>query len=150
MTNISLSPGEPITYDFLQQVVERINSIESRMNDVAGRAAIRQNVRVLGSGFRIADTITIVSGTRVISLANGNNIRPFITFDLSGGFQSIPNVVASISDIDAAGPDVLDQPKGMLSIGTVRKDGFQIRLDLVAVNPKNTQIKVNYIAIGKA
>lgn len=149
MTNISLSPGEPITYDFLQQVVERINFIESRISHTAA-AAIRQNVRVLGSGFRIADSITIVSGTKVISLANGNNIKPFITFDLSGGFQSIPNVVASISDIDAAGPDVLDPPKGMLSIGTVRKDGFQIRLDLVSVNPKNTQIKVNYIAIGKA
>lgn len=149
MTNISLSPGEPITYDFLQDMVTKINDLERRITSTAP-TVVRQNIRVLGSGFRLADNITIVSGTRVISLANGNNIRPTITFDLSGGFQAIPNVVASISDIDAAGADIIDPPKGMLSIGAVTKVNFQIRLDLVTVNPKNTQIKVNYIAIGKA
>jgi len=146
MSNLSISDGEPITYDFLQQLVKVVNDLDSKIN--GNRRANSQKISVVGSGLTNLQTITVVCDSQIINIGEKQTYKDNIKFP-AATFGQVPHIVASIADLDASGQDILNAPYATVSIGKVSKGQFECRVDVLKASAKNTQIKVNYIAIGK-
>ena len=146
MSNISLSDGEPITYDLIQQLIQTVNSLDASINGPGKKGY--QQISVTGNGFRGINDITILCDTQILDLSEKQTYR--FNVQIPGSvFSTPPHVVATIADLEGKKGDVLNAPYATISIGKVTKGQFECRIDIIKSVAKNTQIKVNYIAIGK-
>jgi hypothetical protein len=149
MANISLTPGEPITYDLIQNIIESINRLERVTNQNSTKPTKKaQAVKVAGTRFRDIDNVTILCGSEVFDIDQKQTYNTKIKFD-GASFGSVPHVVVSVADVDGRGSDTINPPYATLSIGSVSKTEFSVRVDIIKVSAKNTKLKVNYIAVGK-
>lgn len=148
MANISLTPGEPITYDLIQNIIESINRLERITNQNSIKPTKKaQGVKVAGTRFRDIDNVTILCGSEVFDIDQKQTYNTTIKFD-GATFGSVPHVVVSVADVAGRG-DIIKPPYATLAIGSVSKTEFNVRVDVIKVDAKNTKLKVNYIAVGK-
>lgn len=150
MSNLNITDGEPITYDFLQQVATRITRLESRLNANSGRNSVtNQKISVAGPGFNNIRDITIICDSQDLDINQKKEYKFNVKFE-GANFASVPHIVATVADTgDGPANDPLRAPFATVSIGKVTRNGFECRVDLIKVGASNTKIKVNYIAIGK-
>ena len=148
MTNIGITDGEPLTYDLINLMITRINTLSNQINTLnAG-----QNVRILGnvSGQNLGaqDNITILCGSQILDITANQSTYQFpIAF--GSVFNTAPHVVANIADIRGSGEAAgVAPPNANVSLGLVTKINFVCRVDIIKAVAKNTKVKVNYIAIG--
>lgn len=147
MSNLSINDGEPITYDLLAEMIKRINSLDAKIN--ANRRAASQKITVAGPQFKAINNITMICDSFIFEVGQKQANKLTIKFP-AANFGAVPHVVATVADLDAGKADVTNAPYATISIGKVTKSQFDCRVDLIKVSAKNTQLKVNYIAIGKS
>lgn len=149
MSNLNITDGEPITYDFLQQLASQVIALEKKISDnnTSGR---RQRINVAGPGFKNINNITIICDSQNLEVDQKKTYNFNINFP-AAAFSTVPHVVATIADTDdGTKKDQIQAPYATVSIGKVNKQSFKCRVDLIKADTKNTKIKVNYIAIGQA
>lgn len=142
----TLSDGQPLTYELINKIIEKLGSIKEPSEDQS------QNVEIFGPsiGQTSKDTVRIFCGTKPITMTANSVSQNFdVSFNQSGNkegtiFSKTPIIVATIVDtqkndgVDMAAYTILEQSP---------KD-FKIKVQMIKKRDKAVTLSLNYIAIG--
>jgi hypothetical protein len=147
MSNIvTITDGEPLTYDFLKSLYDRITSLESRISVNDNKK--NQKIQVFGKGLQKLSEVIILCGTEIFDVGEKQENKFNVKFD-GANFGDVPHIVATVADTRGRRNNLSGTPYATISIGSVTKGNFECRVDVIKTDAKNTQLQVNYIAIGK-
>jgi len=138
----ALNDGQPLTYELINKIIEKIGSIKEPREDQS------QNIEILGPriGRTEEDKVKIVVGTHAFNLSgNAVNQNEKITFKNSP-FSKVPFVVASIIDIDGKKNPDANMPTVVIT--GVDQAFFEAKVFVLKAKKKNVPLQISYMAIG--
>lgn len=136
-----LSDGQPITYGLINQIINSINDLEPPERDT------NQAIDVYGKGIRRGDNerIVIISDTESPVTISKNSIATNIEVKFKNGVFSSPPVVTATL-VDSRRGDGISLAN--LTITEVAKTHFKAKIKLLQAADSETNLKINYIAVG--
>jgi len=140
----TITDGQPITYELLNQIIEQVNEVQVEQSD------IKQIIEFYGDnlGRREDDRIKVACGSQSIRLEKGKTrFTENIKFPSNVGFDARPYVTATVID-NRLGTSGDGTSYAALTIVNLSKAGFDIRLDLIQAPSRNTSLVIHYIAVG--
>ena len=144
-----LSTGQPITYDFLADLENKVNALSKSISNIEQTNSRKnQNIKVAGRNIGNANNVVIDAGFRVIG--GGNQKTTFnenIKFDTQ--FAQEPLVVATLHNPKDKGAEDENSPYATILIGYVSTSGFNLIIQMMSGSTANRDLRVNYIAVGK-
>lgn len=152
MTDLSITDGEPLTYDLINAIITKVNNIDNLLKTRLGIDSF-QKIKVVGSpgpGIDLSESrgILIACGYKNITLDTKTTYNDVLSY-AAANFSRTPHVVATIADIRGSGePATVAAPYATVSLGIATTQSVPCRVDLIKPAGRNTIIKVNYIAIG--
>jgi len=146
-----LSKGQPITYDFLADLENKINILTRRVNNIDRQNDddnSNKNVQFVGSMLN-GKNITFLAGFRKINVTEGKTIfNEFVKFDTT--FAQVPLVTATLYAVQNKDGDSGEMPYATLLITETNRSGFNVKLHMVEGVTTNKDVRINYIAIGRS
>lgn len=153
-----LQPGEPLTYDVINNIIKAITDVQTQLNIDSKESEQKQIIKVMGSidnkSLNKADTLVKVGQFRIGKKELKSKLKfeiPFFTRTTSdtessggAGFSSAPMVVACLAD-DQDNKDTLF---ANIIVSNVTKKTFNVKINLISKIEEDTQLKINFIAIG--
>lgn len=140
----ALSDGQPLTYELINKIIEKLGSIKDPVEDQS------QNIEVYGPNINRTSSgrAKIVSGVASRSLST-DSVEQIFTIEYNQGksgtlFTKVPVVVATLVDPEKGGsPDM-----ATLTIIEQSQKNFKVKVRVLKGKKKNIPIIINYIAIG--
>jgi len=144
-----LSTGQPITYDFLADLENKVNALTKSVSIIEQTNSRKnQNIKVFGRSVGNANNVVVDAGFRVIG--GGNEKTTFnetIKFDTQ--FAQEPLVVATLHNPKDKGGEDETSPYATILIGYVSTSGFNLRIQMMSGSTANKDLRINYIAVGR-
>jgi len=144
-----LSTGQPITYDFLADLENKVNVLTKSISNIQqANSTTNQNIKVAGRNVGNANNVVIDAGFRVIGGGSQNTtFDETIKFDIQ--FAQEPLVVATLHNPKDRGGEDETSPYATILIGYVSTSQFNLRIQMMSGSTANRDLRVNYIAVGK-
>ena len=148
-----ITDGLPITYEWLNSIVEEINALSAKSVGSSGSSVSTvDNIDVMGSFFNATTrTIQIIadqwSGTATAGRATFED-----TISFSPAFADNNVIVVATPAFVSNGTRKGRPFKSSASVGGIDKNKFELTVSLVEDDMdfnKGKQVVINYIAIGK-
>lgn len=142
----TLSDGQPLTYEIINKIIEKLGSIKDPVDDQS------QDIFVWGPDISptAKDSARIISGQRDFTL-KANDPAPNVTVQFKtrkgmGGkvFTKVPIVVATVVDPKKGG--TADMATISIVETTTTEVTFNVRV--LKASKSNISLTINYIAIG--
>jgi hypothetical protein len=154
-----LQDGEPLTYDWLNSLVQDIKDLQKFKDNTQKNSAKSQSIKVSGktgpkaSNSVLLDNKQILVKTGTFSIprlelkASNKSTIKFSSSDSGpNAFAAPPLVVACLAD------DANDDKKSLYAniiVSNVTTTDFTIKINLISKLDQDTNLVVNYIAVGQ-
>jgi hypothetical protein len=148
-----LSEKQPLTFEWLNSLVDAINKADASANAAQGRIDAVRKIIFSGDAIGSAGTIKVIADQHQIAAAGKsagkNSVSANVTFP--NKFKDNSVVVVATADFLTAN----NVPyRASVSVGAVTASGFKCRVTIVdddeEFNKKSQSIVINYIAVGDA
>jgi hypothetical protein len=148
-----LSEKQPLTFEWLNSLVDAINQVDSRAKNAQGSIDAVRKIVFAGDAISSAGTIKVIADQHQIAAAGKsagkNSVSASVTFPSK--FKDSSVVVVATADFITAN----NVPyRASVSVGAVTEKGFKCRVTIVdddeEFNKKSQAIVINYIAVGDA
>lgn len=139
MTLNLINDGEPITYQKLNQMIQRINELDKTSDSEDQQEQI---IVVNGSTIGNKDKVRVEVGSKKIIVPKGEEKE--ISLDFPVPFSNNPYVVCNVIDIL---PKQSGISFGAVTITEITKKAFSAKVKLFS-EEKSVSVNVNYIALG--
>lgn len=154
-----LQDGEPLTYEWLNSIVQDIINLNKFMDNTKKTASKAQSVKVSGKTSPAGTNAVLLDNKQILVKAGTFSIprlelkssnKSTVKFSTSGNgpdtFAAAPLVVACLAD------DANDEKKSLYAniiVSNVTTTDFTIKINLISKLEQDTNLIVNYIAVGQ-
>ena len=140
MADINLiNEGEPVTYELLNKIINKVNKFSDTDNDSSNA----QVIKVSGIPSTEDNMVKVAVGSRKVNVLKAEEKE--VTIDFPENFKTNPFVVANIIDVL---PKQQGISFGAVTITEITKQNFTAKIKLFTEEKKNASININYIALG--
>jgi hypothetical protein len=155
-----LSEKQPLTFEWLNSLVDAINKADSRASNAIGKASAAQGsidaVRKIifsGDAINSAGTIRVIADQHQIAAAGKSAGKNSVVATVAFPSKFKDNSVVVVATADFLTKNDIPY-RASVSVGAVTANGFKCRVTIVDdsedFDKKSQAIVINYIAVGDA